>query len=128
MQLSDFISKTLIQISNGIENANEKLKNSSARINPSNVYPADSSYNKTVYGHIQKERQMNPAVHLIQFDVVVHASEGKETKGGIGIMVGSIGLGSQGKSDATSSTNSRIQFGIPMLLPTSKDGSQIETV
>ena len=120
MQLSDFISETLIQIAKGIERANTELTDSAARVNPSNVFPTDATYNKTVYGHIQTDEQLNPAVHLIQFDVAVYAAEGKETKGGIGIMVGTIGLGSHGKSDATSSTTSRIQFGIPMLLPTSK--------
>jgi len=62
----------------------------------------------------------NPSVHLIRFDVAVYAAEGKETKGGISIMVGTIGLGSQGRSDSSASTTSRIQFGIPMLLPTAK--------
>jgi len=50
----------------------------------------------------------------------VYAAEGTETKGGIGIMVGTVGIGGQAKSDASASTTSRIQFGIPMLLPTAK--------
>ncbi|MBE2179388.1 MAG: hypothetical protein IAE97_02860 [Chthoniobacterales bacterium] len=120
MQLSDFISETLVQIATGIDQANAALSASKAKVNPENVFPSDSSYNSTVYGHIQTDQQMNPAVHLIQFDVAVYAAEETETKGGIGIMVGTIGLGSQGRSDATSSTTSRIQFGIPMLLPSAK--------
>jgi hypothetical protein len=120
MQLSEFISETLVQLANGIDAANAQLSGSTAKVNPPNVYPSDEKFSTAVYGHIQKGAQLNPAVHLIRFDVAVYAAEGKETKGGIGIMVGTIGLGTQGKSDALASTTSRIQFGIPMLLPSAK--------
>ena len=35
-------------------------------------------------------------------------------------MVGSIGLGSQGKSDSENSSHSRIKFKVPMVLPFDK--------
>jgi hypothetical protein len=60
-------------------------------------------------------------VQEIEFDVAVHATEGTETKGGIGIMVGAIGLGSQGKSQAGNASESRIRFTIPMVLPVASD-------
>jgi hypothetical protein len=121
MQLNEFISETLVQIAKGIDAANAQLADSTAKVNPLNVYPIDEKYSSTIYGHIQKGGlAVNPVVHLIRFDVAVFAAEGKETKGGIGIMVGTIGLGTQGKSDASASTTSRIQFGIPMLLPSPK--------
>ncbi len=120
MQLNEFIFETLVQIAKGIESANAQLAATTARVNPPNVFPIDDKYNSIVYGHIQTDQELNRAVHLVRFDVAVYAAEGKETKGGIGIMVGAIGLGSQGKSDTSESTTSRIQFGIPMLLPAAK--------
>jgi hypothetical protein len=41
MQLSDFISETLVQIAKGIEAANEQLAGSGGRVNPTSVLPAD---------------------------------------------------------------------------------------
>lgn len=43
--------------------------------------------------------------------------EGKETKGGIGIMVANIGLGSQGKSQNEKGSESRMKFSNPLMLP-----------
>jgi hypothetical protein len=56
-------------------------------------------------------------VGMVEFDVAVRATEGKETKGGIGVVAGVIGLGSSGKSDSSSGSESRIKFSIPVLLP-----------
>jgi hypothetical protein len=120
MQLSDFISETLVQITNGIETANKQLAGSTARVNPAHTLPHDEKYSTAFYGTIQSQNPPYPVVHLIRFDVAVYASEGAEKKGGIGLMVGAIGIGGQAKSEAAASTTSRIQFGIPMLLPTSK--------
>ena len=119
MQLEEFISGTLTQIARGIERANEGLRDCDARVNPPNVAPGSTNFNQSIYGYLGHKPQM-PAVHLIQFDVAVFAAEGTESRGGIGIMVGTIALGSQGKSADSQSTTSRIQFGIPMLLPRSE--------
>ena len=121
MQLEDFVSGTLVQIARAIEKANEELKNTKAKVNPPNTFPMSSDHSSSVYGHVMLDQDdnLNPPVHLIRFDVAVSASEGTESKGGMGIMVASIGLGTQGKSDASKNTTSRIEFGIPMLLPES---------
>jgi hypothetical protein len=49
--------------------------------------------------------------------VAVYAKEGTETKGGVGVVVATIALGSQGKSKEDTGSESRIQFGIPLMLP-----------
>jgi hypothetical protein len=59
-------------------------------------------------------------VQSIHFDVAISIEQGTETKGGIGLVVGAVTLGSQGKSDTSNTSQSRIQFTIPMALPTSK--------
>jgi hypothetical protein len=123
MQLGEFISGTLVQIAKGIEEANKQLADSSstARVNPSGVMPSDEKFSSNIYGTTGQQYAPTGVVHLVRFDVAVIVEEGKETKGGIGIMVGSIGIGGQAKTDASASTTSRIQFGIPMQLPTAKN-------
>ena len=64
------------------------------------------------------------AVHTVEFDIAVTAVDGKETKGGIGIVVGAIGLGSQGRSEERNTSISRIKFKVPIAFPNSKEETQ----
>lgn len=116
MDLQQFIRETLVQITSGIEDASEELKNSSAVVNPRHVNVNHNEAANT-YGW-EAEDSMLRAVQLIQFDVAVMATEGKENKGGIGISIGNVGIGAARKEDEGSSAHSRIQFSIPMVLPT----------
>lgn len=119
MDLKDFVKSVVVDIVNGIKEANNALKDSDAIVNPSNVLPFNDSGN--LYGHIlsEKIKSRERPVHKIDFDVAVTASEGKETKGGIAIAIASIGIGTSGKSDTTQSTTSRIKFSIPIAFPES---------
>jgi hypothetical protein len=118
MDLTTFIKESLVQISRGIDEANAALEGSTAMVNPRNIVPSPKGDSK-FYGYLSeaKETKHMRVVQEIEFDVAVHATEGTETKGGIGIMVGAIGLGSQGKSQAGNASESRIRFTIPMVLP-----------
>ena len=120
MDLRDFIRETLVQIAAGISEANESLAGTNAQVNPKNVYPTETKY-AHVYGHVQPKRTVNRPVHLVEFDVAVYATEGRETKGGIGIAVATIALGSQAKSEASKASESRIGFGVPMMFPEPKE-------
>lgn len=98
MELQDFIDETLKQIIRGVKSAQESAIELGAKVNPRG-------------GSIVE-------MHNIHFDVVVSTNEETETKRSIGVFVGSAGsLGSQGQSDVTSSSMSRIKFSIPVKLP-----------
>ena len=116
MELQEFITTTLVQIARGIENAAKELEGTRAIVNPRNVHAIEGKGN-SVYGYLNTQKQFYKVVQKIDFDVAVTAEKGTETKGGIGIQVGSIGLGSQGKSEKSNSSVSRICFSIPIVLP-----------
>jgi hypothetical protein len=118
MNLQQFISETLVQIAKGIEEANVQLKDSKAKVNPPGIATGGES-NSAIYGFLAEDEpdKFRKVVESIDFDVAVYAVEGTETKGGIGIMVGTIGLGSHGKNEAGKSSESRIKFRVPMVLP-----------
>lgn len=94
MDVKDFVSETLSQIVDGVIDAQHRLIGKNAVVAPH-------------YEHRQK----------VSFDVAVTVVEGKETTGKAGISVWSIGGGLTGKSEASSSTASRIQFEIWVELP-----------
>ena len=103
MNLQDFIKQTLIQIARGIEGAAAELKNSKAIVNPRNVQTGAGD-DPNVYGFVDTQTKFCKTVQKVEFDVAVTASTGTATKGGIDVMVGAIGLGSQGKSESQDSS------------------------
>ena len=122
MDLRNFIKETLVQIAQGIEDASQALDPTTAIVNPWNVVGAHGTNDSKVYGYVDESREYRQAVQSINFDVAISIGQGTETKGGIGLVVGPVALGSQGKSDTTNASQSRIQFNIPMALPTTKKG------
>lgn len=94
MDVKDFVSETLMQIVQGVVEAQTHTKDKGAVVVPYH------DFHKTV-----------------NFDVAVTVVEGKETTGKAGISVWSIGAGVGGKSESSSSTVSRIKFDIPVELP-----------
>lgn len=122
MNLQNFITESIVQIVRGIEAANVVLKDSTAVVSPKNVIPSDAE-RPHIFGFLAEPAAQNKyrtAVQCVDFDVAVYAEEGTETKGGIGLMVGTVGLGSHGKSDKSQSSESRIKFTVPIILPTTK--------
>ena len=97
MELKTFVSQTLIEILEGVSLAQDKAGELGAKVIPT-LAPGGGS------------------IRDIEFDVEVKTAEGTETKGGIGIYVGAIGLGSQGQSNAQTSSVGRIRFAIPVVM------------
>ena len=116
MNLKDFVAESLVQIVGGVVAAQEQLKGTRARVNPLMRVTSDESSIGTAEG------DGGQPVYAVEFDVVVTAAEGTGTKGGIGVAVGIVGLGSQGQSESKSGQESRIKFKIPLLLPSQPKG------
>jgi hypothetical protein len=120
MELREFVAQTLTQITEGVVDAQKAVHSKGAGVNPAmhNIAKeADGGY--SFFGWASGKGS-NP-VFLVNFDVAVTATEGTQTKGGIGIAVGILGAGSQGQSDKNSSAVSRIQFKVPLILPLQKE-------
>jgi len=120
MDLKEFITQTLSQIAEGIADADESVSKFGGAVNPRDVIANKTGEGPYGYYAEDSKGSYRRGVESIDFDVVVSVEEGKETKGGIGIHVGAIGLGSAGKSDHSNSSESRIKFRVPMLFPISK--------
>jgi hypothetical protein len=110
MKLQDFVTETIKEIISGVKAAQEYATGVDAKVNPTF---------RAVYGNIPRwvDSDHGLIVQEVEFDVAIESIEGTETKGGIGIFVGPVGLGSHGKSEASSSKVNRIKFSIPLVLP-----------
>jgi hypothetical protein len=118
MDLIDFIRESFVQISKGIEEANEELKDSSALINPNNVYV--NAGNRQNYGRLDESKNYHRIVEVVEFDVAVTASDESETGGKFGIRVGAVEIGANGKQSEGNKAESRIKFKIPTVFPHAK--------
>jgi len=112
MNLQEFVTQTLSAIINGVRDAKDTLGD--AHVNPI-VDSYDCNIHGAKMGHLMDER--GNLIRNVDFDVAVTASEETETKGGIGVFVAGIGLGSQGQVDKGNASVSRVKFTIPVSLP-----------
>jgi predicted ATP-dependent Lon-type protease len=114
MELKDFVTETLVQIAEGIDEAQKRLqdKNSEAIIN--------TNMTETALGHLVTGGR-NKAVEMVEFDVAILANEGTSTKAGVGLTVASLlKLDAGGQSKQSKGTESRIKFKVPMSYPMHK--------
>ncbi|NOV32583.1 hypothetical protein [Methylomonas sp. ZR1] len=112
MELKEFIGQALVGLIQGVLDAQNSLGVNGKYINPQLA---------TQQGVLEKNGKIvsrdGELVQSVEFDVAVTATEGKGTKGGIGVVVGNFTLGSQGQSSAEISAVSRIKFSVPVALP-----------
>lgn len=117
MDLKEFIRESLVQIARGIQEANDALKDTDAIVNPNGIqaYPTEAK----AYGRIDPRfKDTDSLVHLVSFDVALHAETGTEAGGGLKLSIASVGIGANGKTKDSESTESRVKFEIPVKYPT----------
>ena len=111
MELQEFITQSITQIVNGVKKAQDQNE-TDARVNPSDLRLGDGVTHKELY-----DFEHHMLLTRVEFDVAVTTEDSKGTKGGIGVFVGSVGLGTQGQSEARNSFVSRLKFSVPISLP-----------
>ena len=115
MELKDFIKDTLVQIVEGVTEAEKIISSNGAHINPRTArYPEESRAKGVMYD------ASHGIIEPVVYDVALTESEKEEAKAGIGVFLGSIGLGAKAGISEGASSLARIQFKIPLALPTSK--------
>jgi hypothetical protein len=95
MDIKTFVSESLDQIIRGVEHAQSQNE--------------ASSINSTFGKSFVTERQID-----VEFDIAVTLESGSESKGGIAVFGGAVNLGTQGKSNKSDITVSRIKFSVPI--------------
>jgi len=110
MNVQEFISGAITQIVAGVADARAAVEK----------YGANAG-SDPVYGFVKSNKVMTDAsgrqVTLVEFDVALTQADATDTKGGIGVFLGSVGVGSQAASHGESTSYSRIKFSVPVVLP-----------
>ncbi|MXR68755.1 hypothetical protein GNT65_08735 [Shewanella sp. JBTF-M18] len=122
MELKDFIKEAIKDISEAISESNSELSEIGAIVNPERVYT--SGKDEELYGYMLKNEETDDfrrPVHSIEFDVAVSTLTKKDGKEGVGVNVVGISLGKDSKQADENNSSSRLQFSIPVAMPTGKN-------
>lgn len=111
MDLKDFVAQTLVQIVDGVAQA-QKQTSDRAGISP--IVASNYDHAATL-GFIKTTQGQAP---VVKFDVAISASSGQEGKAGGSIKVLSVfSLGGEATASDSQSSVSRVQFAVPVVLP-----------
>ena len=113
MDLKDFVKETLVQISSGVQESIEAVRESGGFTNPAaagNVKSDSGSH----FGSMGEGQN----VFLVDFDVAVTVDENSGLSGGGKLKVAGIfSVGGEAGSSSKSSSTNRVSFKIPLALP-----------
>lgn len=113
MDLKEYIKETLVQISEGVESAQEEVRNAGGYLNPA-ISANSRKTDQKHFGSVANGQN----VFLVDFDVSVSVSEESGTEAKSKIKVANfIDLGAGGNSDHSHRVTNKISFKIPLALP-----------
>jgi hypothetical protein len=113
LALKDFVKESLLQIIEGVVDAQTEVDKLRAKINPTNIsfYSRSTPTTKVVEdGNIPQ---------MIEFDIGVTISDKKATEGkvGIALVIVRLDLSAGGRSSSENIVVNRIKFQVPILFP-----------
>jgi len=112
MSLREFVKESLVEIVQGVKEAQEETKETGALVNPRVLATG------TAYTYIRGDGPHGGlVVTQMEFDVALKLAEGTGGKAAIGVVAGILGIGGEVKSEETTSHVSRLKFSVPVLLP-----------
>lgn len=110
MELKDFIKETLVEIINGVKEAQKDIESTGAYINPMVSKSTDKISVAHYSGHTY-------TIYDVDFDIAVTASDSSGKKGGIGVFLGSVGAGTKAESNESNVFQNKIKFQVPISYP-----------
>lgn len=111
MELKDFVSETLTQITEGVRDAQEKCKELGGLVNP--MLKVGSSYNGQPYHHRDSDY---PATQVC-FKVGLTESSNKGDKAGIGVFLGKVSLGKEVNKELETQSVTSVEFSVTVVFP-----------
>lgn len=110
MELKDFIKSTLAQITLGVKEAQDELKDTGVLINPSGLQTDSKGF---------KHLQTNGFRYVqdVEINVGIVATDNDGKKAGIGVFTGLFTGGVQANESSMNQTVNSIKFTIPVYLP-----------
>ena len=115
MNLKEFITTTLVEIAEGLRDAQSKFAELGGTVNPRGL---TDPFQKNIYSFTSPDAMhRNFKLSNVEFDIALTASNEAENKGGIGVFLGSFGVGANTKEVGGQSSVNKIKFSVPVEFP-----------
>ncbi len=115
MELKEFISQTLIEIVQGVRSAQVNVRSMGASVSPR--MKLIKKANPSWIGLSNEPFGWDAPVLPVEFDIALTLTKGNDSKLGIGVFAGAIGLGGRRESKQSKEQENRVKFIIPLSLP-----------
>lgn len=112
MELKEFVSQSLLQIFEGICDAQKNSKELGGSIATEVIAPQRE--HQSILGFNHKK-----AVILVEFDISLDTIDSTNSKAGFGLFVAAFGGGAQTGFTLSNNQLSRLRFSVPVVLPAS---------
>jgi hypothetical protein len=110
MELKQYVKETLLQIIDGVKEAQEEALKKGAIINPVNIRGGNAT---NVYIN-----DNSVCVNNIDFEVEISTTDETNTTTGVGIYVAGLGLGTKNNDKGKNLATNKLAFSVPTTLPT----------
>ena len=121
MELNEFVRDVLVQISQGVRNADAEVTKAGGVASPAARHGPASAGCETHFATLEN----GAPVFLVDFDVAVSVSEATEAGARAALRIASIfSAGAGGKNEETTATVSRVRFKVPLALPVNAASSE----
>lgn len=119
MDLKEFVKETLVQITQGVKEAQVECKEIGGLVNP---MLSVKTCNDEVYKHDGKDY---PATK-VSFNVALTEANNKGDKTGIGVFLGKVSLGKEANKESEKQTVTSVEFSVTVVFPyISRDGKHV---
>lgn len=115
MELREFVKGAILQICNGVRDAQIEAKKSGIDAEPAPPVQFDRG-GSVPQGFVYTGGSEDCAT-VLEFDLLVTESHEKGSKGGIGVFLGHIGFGGHREHADATQSHSRLRFSVPVALP-----------
>lgn len=114
MELKEFVAETLLAIITGVKEAQARADEQDARVNPTGLMRGTASVaNNAIW-----DNRDNNYAQPVSFDIALTTEDKSEGGAKIKVLSGILGGEIGGDKGSRSSVASRVQFVVPVLLPT----------
>lgn len=114
MELKEYITESLVQITEGISDAMKRLEGTGVIINPKATFYSNGQF------WIGKEQDLGAIerrVQLVEMNITTTVTDATEGRGGAKINVGILNLGGGVKDTGSEQNTNTIKFTIPICFP-----------
>ena len=114
MELKEYITESLVQITEGINEAMKRLEGTGVIINPNASFYSEGQF---WIGKNQHQGPVKRRVQMVEMNIVTSVTDATEGQGGAKINVGFFNLGGGVKDTGTEQSTNSIKFSIPICFP-----------